>query len=239
MWLTPTYCVRMTMSSPGEQRLLWGWEAFFEEVDTFLGSASRQYGTANESFSEHVVERLQPCIINISTLQDHLLHASDAWITGQPSEEDLVVIEHYSSLLSELLEVLRGISHQWQAYTDHLQSQQSAATSYRAPVMASRAPGRPRFDITQDQLQYLHSLSFSWVQIASVLGVSRMTIYPRRVEFGMLNSATRTMSDEELRSAVREMHAVQPELGEVMIWGRLRAMGYRICRERLRRAIRG
>ena len=64
------------MTSSGEQRLLWGWENFFEEVDALLTSASRQYGTANEAYSEHVVERLQACITNISILKDDLLHAS-------------------------------------------------------------------------------------------------------------------------------------------------------------------
>ena len=66
-----------------------------------------------------------------------------------------------------------------------------------------------------------------------------MTIYRRRAEFGMLNSTTsNTMSDEELRSSVREMHSSQPDLGETIIWGRLRAMGFHISRERLQRAIR-
>ena len=37
--------------------------------------------------------------------------------------------------------------------------------------------GRPRFDISKEQLLYLYSFSFSWSDIAKVLGVSRMTIY--------------------------------------------------------------
>ena len=37
--------------------------------------------------------------------------------------------------------------------------------------------GRPRFDIAKEQLLHLSSLNFTWSEIASQLGVSRMTIY--------------------------------------------------------------
>ena len=117
---------------------------------------------------------------------------------------------------------------------------QMFATSYQAPTVASTGPGRLRFAISRDQLQYLLSLSFSSTQIASILGVSRMTIYRRCLEFGMVNTVNRTvtMSDQELRSTVQEIHSKQPELGKTLIWGRVRAMGFYVSRERLRRAIR-
>ena len=222
-------------SSDRDERLLWGWEKFFEEVSSFLQSISRQYGTANEAFSEYALERIRTCVLNVSTLRDHLLQASDP----HQSHQSVHVFEHYATMLSQLLELLRSISHQWQIHIDQLRSQPSM-NSYQAPFTGSTGvPGRPRFSISRDQLMYLHSLSFSWTQIASILGVSRMTIYRRRAEFGMLNSTTsNTMSDEELRSSVREMHSSQPDLGETIIWGRLRAMGFHISRERLRRAIR-
>jgi len=33
------------------------------------------------------------------------------------------------------------------------------------------------FDISREQIEYLSSLGFKWVEIAALLGVSRMTIY--------------------------------------------------------------
>ena len=69
-------------------------------------------------------------------------------------------------------------------------------------ITNSTAIGRPRFNITYDQLLYLHSLSFSWEQIAGILGVSRMTIYRRRVEFGLLTSPMQTISDENLCTVI-------------------------------------
>ena len=77
------------------------------------------------------------------------------------------------------------------------------------PLVFTRI-GRPRFDISQEQLIYLHSLSFSWSQIAAILGVSCMTLYMRRAEFGILSSPIRLIGDEQLRSMLREMHSFQP-----------------------------
>ena len=44
--------------------------------------------------------------------------------------------------------------------------------------MTSRpGSGRPRYEISKEQLEYLSSLSFKWNEIAALLGVSRMTIH--------------------------------------------------------------
>ena len=102
-----------------------------------------------------------------------------------------------------------------------------AATSYSAPVVRphSRQPGRPRFHITREQLQYLASMSFSWTQIAQILGVSDDYLYRRRVEYGMLNYVSRNITDEELRVIVesntqRSAHARRNhDVGSSQIYG--------------------
>ena len=83
-------------------------------------------------------------------------------------------------------------------------------------------------------------MSFNWTQIANTLGVSRMTIYRRRVEYGLISSTSGGLIDGELR-VVNEIQRDQPALGETMIcmiWGRFRSMGFHITRSRLREAIR-
>ena len=72
--------------------------------------------------------------------------------------------------------MLHIIGQVWQLYIDQINTQINS-TSYRAPIlMISGRPGRPMFNISADQLIYLHSLSFTWTQISAMLGVSRMTI---------------------------------------------------------------
>ena len=102
---------------------------------------------------------------------------------ASPLHESTIVVE-YCVQLSQLLQCLRIISLEWQAYLE-LRSLQSA---YRVGH-AQLAIGRPRFDISRDQLEYLSSI---WTQIANMLGVSRMTIYRRRVEFEMDRSVNST-----------------------------------------------
>ena len=73
-------------------------------------------------------------------------------------------------------------------YLDRLECGEAAQFSYRALQMRVEGRrGRPRFDIPREQLVYLASLSFNWVQIASILGVSRMTMYRRRQELGIVS----------------------------------------------------
>ena len=57
------------MASNQDQRSLWGRETFFDEIGAFLRAAQAQYGTANESFSNYVVERLEVCHF-IRSIQD-------------------------------------------------------------------------------------------------------------------------------------------------------------------------
>ena len=174
-----------------------------------MQSAHRQYGVANEGFSQYVIERTCTCIANISSLRDHLRNALDGWSnsaqqTPRQIQEEVNSLEHYETLLIELLDLLRRIGQQWQVYLDQLDAQ-TATSSYQVPSVSSGRRGRPRFDITRDQIIYLHSLSFSWKKISSMLGVSRMTIYRRRVQYGLVHPARQTLSDAELQATVREI----------------------------------
>ena len=58
-----------------------------------------------------------------------------------------------------------------------------------------------------------------------MLGVSRMTIYRQRVEYRLTEEPMVVPTDLQLHTVVSEIQAGQPEIGEVMIMGRIRAMG--------------
>lgn len=80
-------------------------------------------------------------------------------------------------------------------------------------------------------------MSFTWIQIARMLGISHMTIYCRRVEFQMVQSVSGTLSDDELKLLLTSMRKEHPSMGQTMVWGRLWSMGFNVTRERVRRAI--
>jgi len=217
------------MAGTSDANQLWGWERFFGELGAFMRLAELQEGTANESFAEYVVERLETCIRNVSVLVEHLRAATD-------NQEAAITATRYSALLAQLCECLQRLSLEWESYLDQYQLD-VLSTSYMAPVIPRSQIGRPRFLITEHQLEYLRSMSFSWVRISEILGVSCMTIYRRRQEYGMTGIPTGTLTDAELHMIVHHMQTELPALGQTMVWGRLRSMGFFVTRERVRRAI--
>ena len=139
--------------------------------------------------------------------------------------------------LTGLVSCLRDILSEWEGYLNNPLG--SEAHSYHARTVSTvYQPGRPKFDITKQQLEYLRSLGFTWVQIAKLVGVSRMTIFRRRQEFEMAESFNMSITDHELEIVVRQIKQDFPYVGQTMIWGRVRAMGYHVTRERIRETVR-
>jgi hypothetical protein len=67
-----------------------------------------------------------------------------------------------------------------------------------------------------------------------MLGVSRMTIYRHRIEFGMSHDGmSSNMTDEELAVILRQMRRENPALGERVVMGHLRSMGFKITTSRV------
>ena len=225
------YILGSVLSAMGEETDLLGWERFFTELSSFIRSINRQRGNANEDFSEYVAERLEMCVVSVSSLLHHFRSTTPA------DESAARVGALYSARLSELLECLRIMLREWQDYLNHYQLR--GATSFRAPLTQSESrPGRPRFDISREQLQYLRSMSFTWIEISEILGVSYMTIYRRRQEYRMMENPGANITNSELHEVLRQMRQELPALGQTLVWGRLRSVGSRITRTRVREAMR-
>ena len=67
--------------------------------------------------------------------------------------------------------------------------------------------GRPRFDITVEQLRMLIESRFTVPQIADLIGVSPRTVYRRMSESRLSISSTYSdMTDSELDDVIHEIH---------------------------------
>ena len=137
-------------------------ESFFDDIVVLVEGAERQYGVANIRYAEYVLERFEFCISTCTLMHDHM-------------ERNTSGLEDYISSLGELIECLRVIHNKWMEYESVMERLPASSMAYQAPRLLSR--GRPRFDISKEQLVYLLSLSFTWVEVAALLGVSRMTVY--------------------------------------------------------------
>lgn len=138
--------------------------------------------------------------------------------------------------LVQLLQALEDVLHCGQSIFNTL-DQQWVSSHYITPTELPLGRGRTRFQISKEQLQYLRSLSFSWTPIADMLMVSRMTVYRRRVEFGLLVEPQSSNTDQELTRIVWQLSVQHPQVGQSFICGQLRSLGYRVTRERVRRSI--
>ncbi len=214
-----------------------GWELFFDQLSSFLQSADRQMQSrgANESFSVYVLETITVYCSGVSSLLEHM-HATIE--DGTVSNNESSVIMDYCLMLEELLQHMQSTGQLWNVYVDEIH-QISHSNMYSAPSVSAthRRPGRPKFDISCDQLEYLSSMSFTWEQIASMLGVSRMTVYRRRIEYGLTSTSGSRLTDDELKILIQHISTEQPAMGETMTWGRLKSMGFSVTRRRLRACI--
>ena len=218
-------------NEPDGDGVVWGWQRFFDEVQAVQESIMRRYGTANEYYAYYAVERLSTCVQAVSNVRDHLLDGNSTLT----SENERETVSRYVQMLNELVTCLRQLVGHWEVFIDDMNGR-NFDVAYRAPLI--RLPRRGRPDISREQLQYLSSLSFSWSQIAALVGVSRMTVYRRRAEFDMLNDVREHMTIDEVKRHVTEMRLQSPNMGESMAIGRFRALGFQVSRDQVRQAIR-
>ncbi len=212
---------------------IWGWSEFFDSLSSFLTATCRQYGSANRRYCEYVVERFEVYIRSTVHIRDSIQGGVRSMV---PSDPDRTSLQEWMQSLNELITSLRRLASSWDACLERFD--QVSVTPFQVSLLRPDGRrGRPCFDVRREQLEYLNSLCFNWTQIASIIGVSRMTIYRRRVEFGMLNIPVTRLSNAELLCLVEELRREHPHAGEVVIMGEVRSRGYRVPRARLRHAI--
>ena len=202
-------------------------------LNSFLRNADHQFGIANQEYTQYVLERLQMFCREVGIIEDILSHS-------QAELQNDLDLQELPGKLVELKRSLTTILTEWERYNDTLASGAGAmSAAYRVESVGSTGlRGRPRFQVQKEQLEYLSSLGFSWTAIAALLGVSRMTVYRRRQEYGLLRDPQSTLSDQDLTTVLRHLRSEHPYIGETMVIGHLRAMGYHVPREKVRTAIR-
>lgn len=219
--------------SDGEDEV-WGWKEFFEQIEHFLSESGRQFGNCSHQYATYVVERMELCVSSTSNIISHM----DEYVSeGHHLLEEREVIVMYKQQVTELNACLRELSREWLMFLEVAETAHSSV-AYHASVDATSRRGRPQFEVSSEQIQYLRSLCFSWTDISSLLGISRMTLYRRRQEFGLGSDTGATLDAESLKRVLKEVRREHPNFGEKMMIGQLRSMGYCVSRARVRVAIR-
>ena len=158
--------------------VLEGWSTFFGEIACFLRDCERNEDTTDQSQRklEYICERLENCIAHIRILY--------AQIDEEVADSDDGLRE-LDSGMSGLLIVLNEKLPYWREKLEV--SYQSEPTTVILPPVCHnpRRRGRPPFEIHPEQILFLREFNFTWQTIPTMLGVSRMTLYRKRVEAGI------------------------------------------------------
>ena len=149
----------------------------------------------------------------------------------------LTSLEEYTDLmpvLNLLLQATRLIRDDMYSEGNH--------TGFFSPIEGDQTRrtnrGRPRFDVSKEQLSKLLELGFSASTISAMLSVSVRTIGRRMAEYSLSVCATYSdISDDELDTVIRGLIQEFPSSGYRMMDGYLRGRGLRIQQARLRSAM--
>ena len=79
-------------------------------------------------------------------------------------------------------------------------------------------------------------MQLSWTEIAKLYGVSRMTLYRKRMEMGIPDRYS-VISDDSLLLQVSSIKNEMPDAGENMLAGVLHSRGIQVSRRRIREAL--
>ena len=140
--------------------------------------------------------------------------------------------------MEQLVSYFQLIASEWQSYADAFYAGERNPGAYRVSKVSSVSRGQPKFQIEREQLEYLRSLSCPCYKIASLLGISRMTLYRHRRSFGLVDEPRQSLSDDQLQHTISQLREQLPAIGESIAIGHLRSLGFYATRERIRQALR-
>lgn len=119
------------------------------------------------------------------------------------------------------------------------QALQNVSLSYSAELVSTGRPGRPKFNVPLNQLQFLLERGFTIPEISRMLGVSVRTVERRLCDFGL--SATEIYSqidNDTLDRIVQEIVREFPSFGYRRMAGALVSRGIKVQQVRIREAMR-
>lgn len=144
---------------------------------------------------------------------------------GQGSEDCIIVLD---SLYNNLRLILQQFDSQILQDTDNC---------IVPPTIHSGTAGRPRYDLTADQINHCLDLGYNWQGISSLFGIDRRTLFRHRQRLSIPSNEYSSLPDENLTLIIRQILENTPNAGESYVRGSLRSRGFRIQRWRVRQIL--
>ena len=157
------------------------WKQLFEEISRFLCDCERNEEVANRGRAEYICEHLENTILIVRRLYTSVL---DYFCDNPVCETTSDLIDQLSTLEEQLLTVELPY---WQQKVDLLSLSMG---EFETPptIHHDHQRGRPPFNVDTEQIIYLREIGFTWKEVSTMLGISRMTLYRRRKQAGITDN---------------------------------------------------
>lgn len=130
------------------------WNQFFHQLSLLIASCERQCGVANEQYAEYVLDRLSLAYQVLQSIMNTF---------QSPAGRAMLELQNFGRHLSTLVQSVREIISLWRRYYETIEMS-GFRSHYVTPTHQMNHFGRPRFEITKQQLlHYVHSLSLGRV----------------------------------------------------------------------------
>ena len=183
---------------------------------------------------------LHEVVAGVCAVVRHQIYSYEA--SRHPGNLDFLIYQ-----VSKLFRILLAVAYcstqvldvigQGLAILEGIQSSCSltSVAGYVPEIVTENRRGRPRLNITKQQMEYLLDLGFSCSKIAGVIGVSLSTIRRRMLEYDLsVGALYSNISDTELDRIAGQIKQDFPNCGYRMMQGHLLRQGHRIPQSRIR-----
>ncbi|KAF6729719.1 hypothetical protein FQA47_009518 [Oryzias melastigma] len=120
-----------------------------------------------------------------------------------------------------------------------LEAHNEPSLGFKPSLLMTGNRGRPSWEISCEQLQYLLEFHFTVREIARLFCVSYRTIRRRMTEYGLsVRMSYSDLSDQDLREIISNFISQFPDSGTKTVSGYLKSIGLRVQRSRIMETLR-
>ena len=144
---------------------------FVESLRTLLiGIQNLNTQDVSVDYFEQANVRLEDAILTLQLLLHSVWKSEDS------------VLQDFNTIIEAVLTKVRFVFRAMTKYEERNSIEATISNSFARPTAKLTSAGRPIIVIKREQIEFLNELHFSWVKIASLLGISGSTLRRRRRE---------------------------------------------------------
>ncbi|XP_067282440.1 uncharacterized protein [Pseudorasbora parva] len=184
---------------------------------------------ARESLKQYILQRLHDRLVAV--LERQPLNIDYLQFICRQEQVFISALSEIIHISEDVMLALTNLSNLIHHLRDTEALEEVSVTMELEP---GHGRGRPRISISTSNLTHLIELGLPVKTIATLLGVSRATLFRRMAENNLsVRALYSTFTDEELDALVTEVKNSMPDAGYRMVRGALLAQGHRVQWDRV------